>query len=243
MGTAPTTKDSARTSLAAHGLALGYGSSRVLEGVELELARGDFVGILGPNGAGKTTLFRGLLGLVEPQAGRIERAGTTLGYVPQESGFDTAWPVSVLEVVLFGARRQDLLGWRERRRQARAHLERVGLADRIGERFASLSGGQRQRVLMARALMAEPEVLFLDEPTSGVDLPSQERILETLAELNEEAGMTILLVAHQLELVTRAASRFLWVARGAVREVTDQELPELFGTCGHAGGHAGEHHG
>jgi len=239
MDAAATSPTTAEPVLTTRGLALGYGSTRVLDGVDLQLARGDFVGILGPNGAGKTTLFRGLLGLVEPQTGSLDRQGTTLGYVPQESGFDTSWPVSALEVVLLGAREQSPLGWRERRRRAHVHLERVGLADRSRARFASLSGGQRQRVLMARALMAEPDILFLDEPTSGVDLPSQERILETLSELNADAGMTILLVAHQLELVSRAARRFLWVAGGRVDEVTAAELPDLFGDCGHAGGHHG----
>ncbi len=229
--------DAARPSLEARDLALGYGSTRVLSGVQLELAQGDFVGILGPNGAGKTTLFRGLLGLVEPQAGRIVRTGLRLGYVPQESAFDPAWPVSALEIAILGDRRQGFRGSRERRDRALDHLGRVGLADRARQLFRSLSGGQRQRVLMARALMADPDVLFLDEPTSGVDLPSQERILETLVQLNREASMTILLVAHQLELISRSARRFLWVAGGGASEVQADQLADLFGSCGHAGGH------
>ena len=241
MDVAPPSTDAAPgrapVTLTARGLALGYGTTRVLAGVDLELRRGDFVGILGPNGAGKSTLFRGLLGLLAPLAGTIDDHGSALGYVPQESHVDASWPVSAFEVVRLGARRQGLAGRAERHRQALEQLDRVGLADRARQRFTDLSGGQRQRVLMARALMSGPDVLVLDEPTSGVDLPSQERILATLAELNAETGMTILLVAHQLELVTRTAGRFLWVAGGAVHEVPAAQLPELFGSCGHAGGH------
>ncbi|MDF1800565.1 MAG: ATP-binding cassette domain-containing protein [Planctomycetota bacterium] len=207
---------------------LGYGREVVLRGLDLVVERGDFVGILGPNGAGKTTLFRGLLGLVEPLGGRIERGDTRLGYVPQESTFDAAWPVSALEVVALGDRRQGLFGRRARREKALEQLARVGLTERARQRFTSLSGGQRQRVLIARALMAEPDALFLDEPTSGVDLPSQERILRAVTELNADGGPAVLLVAHQLELVARAAQRFLWVAEGRASEVTADDLPGLF---------------
>lgn len=214
--------------LEAHAVDLGYSRKAVLRGLDLVIERGDFVGILGPNGAGKTTLFRGLLGLVEPLAGRIDRGATRLGYVPQESTFDAAWPISAVEVVSLGDRNQSLFTRRARRTKAMQQLERVGLEAHARHRFTALSGGQRQRVLIARALMAEPDALFLDEPTSGVDLPSQERILEAVTELNADGGPAVLLVAHQLELITRAAKRFLWVADCCATEVKAEALPQLF---------------
>jgi ABC-type Mn2+/Zn2+ transport system ATPase subunit len=206
--------------LTAHRAAFGYQRRPVISGVELEIARGDFLGIVGPNGAGKTTLFRGLLGLIPALEGSVRRETRAIGYVPQRETLDPIYPVTVEEVVQMGAYGK-LRGWRGLSSAARVRaqecLERVGLADRRRDAFSSLSGGQRQRVLIARALMDEPELMLLDEPTSGVDRGAQARILELLVELNRSRGMAILLVSHQLSMVRETVQRVLWVAEGKVR--------------------------
>jgi manganese/iron transport system ATP-binding protein len=198
------------------GAAFGYGGAPVIAGVDLAVRAGDFVGIVGPNGAGKTTLFRGMLGLVAPLAGSVVRGHRALGYVPQREALDAIYPLTVREVVELGAARA-------RRAEAAALLERVGLAGRGSAAFASLSGGQRQRALIARALMVRPELLLLDEPTSGVDRGAVVRILALLRELNAE-GLAVLLVSHQLPLVREAVQSVLLVADGRVRAGAPDEL-------------------
>ena len=185
------------------GAAFGYGGAAVISGVDLTVTEGDFIGVLGRNGSGKTTLLRGLLGLLEPMAGRARHAGARMGYVPQRETLDVVFPVSVEEVVQMGALgrldRLRRLGGDERH-VIEGALERVGLLHRRGELFSSLSGGQRQRALIARALVVRPDVLVLDEPTSGVDTPTAERILELLTGLNQEDGLAIVIVSHQLAM-------------------------------------------
>jgi len=197
------------------GASFGYGTRAVVEGVDLEVGAGAFVGVLGPNGAGKTTLLRGLLGLAPPLAGRVERRAV-FGYVPQRETLDPVYPLTVEEVVRMGAFGR-LFGWRrldrDDRRLAKESLARVGLTERRKQRFASLSGGQRQRALIARALVARPTVLVLDEPTSGVDAPTQERMVELLTRLNDEDELAIVLVSHQGS-ITRVVRDVLWVEGG-----------------------------
>jgi len=207
------------------GASFGYGARRVVEDVELEIAPGAFLAVLGPNGAGKTTLLRGLLGLLPPLAGVVRNEGVTLGYVPQRDRLDPVFPLTVLEVVSMGAfaRRTRLRRVRpEDRRAAAESLRRLGLAELVDARFERLSGGQRQRALIARALLERPDVLVLDEPTSGVDGPSQELVLELLADLNGNEGLAVVLVSHQLAM-TRVAKDVLWVAGGRVRHVSAEE--------------------
>ncbi len=196
----------------------GYAGRPILAGVDLEVGERDFVGIVGPNGSGKTTLVRGLLGLVPPLSGTVERRGVVFGYVPQRESLDANFPLSALEVVEMGAYRRlsglRRLTWQDRVAAA-ALLERVGLSGRSRHPFSELSGGQRQRVLLARALLARPNVLLLDEPTSGVDRDAQAQILELLRELQLE-GLAILLVSHQLAMVRAVAGRTLLVTEGRV---------------------------
>ncbi|MDZ4772986.1 MAG: ATP-binding cassette domain-containing protein [Planctomycetota bacterium] len=211
--------------------AFGYGRRTVVSGVDLAVGAGDFLGIVGPNGSGKTTLFRGILGLIPPLAGRVERTSAAIGYVPQRETLDPIYPLSVTEVVAMGAYGR-LRGLRTLRRVdrdlARDCLARVGLAERAHDAFASLSGGQRQRVLIARALMTRPQLLLLDEPTSGVDRGAQAHILELLIGLNTREHMAILLVSHQLAMVRDAVKSCLWVANGMVERgsVADVLAPE-----------------
>ena len=157
-------------------VSLGYRGRPILEHIDLEIERGEFVALLGPNGSGKTTLLRGIVGLLPVMAGTLEygfdRAESPLGYVPQRESLDPTFPLTVSEVVVMGtyARLSPLrrVGRRQREVTARA-LDLVGLGAIAGQRFASLSGGQIQRALIARALAAEPTFLVLDEPTAGVD--------------------------------------------------------------------------
>ena len=184
-----------------------YGRRSALDGVTGVVAPGSGGARLGPNGAGKSTLLKAILGLVPLQRGRIEVLGqepedarSSVAYVPQADILDPEFPVSALEVVLMGRTRS--IGWfrrpgRSDRQIAAAALDRVGLADRGGDRFGTLSGGQRQRVLLARAIAQESRLLLLDEPFNGVDATTQDLLLTVLTELQGE-GVAVVLSTHDL---------------------------------------------
>ena len=198
--------------------AFGYGERPVLAGVNVRIERGTLVGVAGPNGSGKSTLVRGVLGLLKPVRGHVRRAARAFGYVPQRDTLDPLYPLTALEVVRMGAygRLSGLrLLAREDRARARAALERVGLGIKARRLFAELSGGQRQRVLLARALVMQPELLVLDEPTSGVDAEAEASILALLRELRDE-GLGVMLVSHRLDSLCRVADELLWIDAGAV---------------------------
>jgi ABC-type Mn2+/Zn2+ transport system ATPase subunit len=231
------------------GAAFGYGGRVVVGGVDLAIEPGTFLGIVGPNGSGKTTLFRGILGLLRPLAGTVTRTTRAIGYVPQRETLDALYPLTVREAVEMGAYGRARPGRglaAEERAAARAAIARVGLAEHEGALFASLSGGQRQRALVARALLVRPELLVLDEPTSGVDRAAERAILALLRELHEHEHMAILLVSHQLPLVREAVREVLWVAGGRVQRGSPREmlstasLDRLFDATGDTHAEAGE---
>jgi len=211
--------DSANSIVALRGVALGYGRHRVLSGLDVAIPRRAYVGIVGPNGSGKTTLLKAILGIHSPLEGHIERSGAlggrpAIGYVPQRDAIDPLFPFNALDVVLLPLAAvhhawSGLAKSREDRRRGLVALERVGLSDAAEQRYSRLSGGQRQRVLMARALLNEPELLVLDEPTSGMDLGSTGRILDLVESLRQERHLTVLLVSHDLTLVAQRAERVL----------------------------------
>jgi ABC-type Mn2+/Zn2+ transport system ATPase subunit len=185
-------------------LSAGYNGAIALSDVTFTATQGQAVAVLGPNGGGKTTLFRALLRELPATTGTIELTGTS-AYVPQTERSRLDFPVSALDVALMGA--YGRTPWYRRiaggdRAQARAALDRVGLADRAGTRFGALSGGQRQRVLIARALVQDARVLLLDEPLSGVDAPSAARIESVLRELRDE-GRALLVATHDVEQARR----------------------------------------
>jgi len=230
--------------LALRDVSLGYGGPPVLEHVSFDVERGTFCALLGPNGAGKTTLFRGMLGLIPVRAGRIDygfdRRATPPGYVPQKETLDPIFPLTAYEVVLMGAAAHSPPLWpvgRRPRRVAAECLERVRLGEAAEQPFWALSGGQKQRVLIARALAVQPQLLLLDEPTAGVDPGAEAAIIDVIAALNRDAGLTVVIVSHHLRLVREVVQSVIWVDGGVVRVgptaemLAAERLEDLFGAA------------
>jgi len=204
----------AKTLLEARDLAIGHSGRVILERISFQLGEGDFLGIVGPNGAGKSTLLMTVLGNLAPVRGALERRpGLRFGYVPQRSRLDPIFPLSVVDMVRLGGmgtRPPGKGGWRlgsSSHAAAIAALEGIGLAHLAHKRFSDLSGGQQQRVLVARALVRSPDVLVLDEPTAGMDLPSERSLLDFVTDLNRNQGTAVIVVAHAIDLVSGRATR------------------------------------
>jgi ABC-type Mn2+/Zn2+ transport system ATPase subunit len=187
------------------GLEGGYAPGRsAISAVDFSVAPGEIVAVLGPNGGGKTTLFRALLGELPERRGTVEATGA-VAYVPQTERARLDYPVSALDVALMGTYAD--VPWyrrvgRKERDLAEAALGRVGLSAEAPTTFGALSGGQRQRVLIARALAQQAPILLLDEPLSGVDIPSAERVLSVLDELRRE-GRAVLVATHDIAQARR----------------------------------------
>lgn len=225
--------------VAFEGVSLGYAGKAVLSGLDFTIPEGDFLGLVGPNGAGKTTVLRALLGTLAPMAGTVRRAaGLRFGYVPQREQVSSHFPLRVLDVVLMG--RYDRVGLGRRpaasdRALAYRALEQVGIADLADQRLTSLSGGQKQRTLIARALVGDPNVLVLDEPTTGMDLVSTTQILGLVRDLHERNGLTVLMVSHALNEVANYVDRIALVVRGDFRIgkvseiLTEETLRQMYG--------------
>jgi zinc transport system ATP-binding protein len=209
-------------------LSFSYGESSVLDAIDLEIRRGEFVGLVGPNAGGKSTLLKLVLGLLEPQRGRIQVLGQTprqavrhIGYVPQFPTFPRDFPISVEQVVLTGRLGfGPVLGWYRAadRIAARRALAEVEAADLAGRRIGTLSGGQLQRVLLARALVAKPVILILDEPTANIDQRMEGDIFDLLARLSK--GLTILVVSHDIAFISGYVDRVACLNRTLVCHTT-----------------------
>jgi zinc transport system ATP-binding protein len=229
-------------------LLFSYGSQVVLEHVTLTLENGDFLALIGPNGSGKTTLIKMVLGLLKPLSGRIYLFGTEsgsfwerwrLGYVPQKPVFDTNFPATVAEVVSAGCYGRLGLGQRMGRREWQDvdnSLDLVGLLSLRRRPLTELSGGQQQRVFIARALAGQPEILILDEPQVGLDDRALNDFYELLKYLNEERGITLLMVSHDVGVVGRwvkqvACLNKTLISHGAPEEMlTSKNLTRVYGT-------------
>jgi len=209
----------------------------VLRDVDLEVARGEFVAIAGPNGGGKTTLLRLVLGLEEPSSGRVELFVRRLGYLAQRAQAGIDAPLTVRELVTAGrAPRTRLLGPLSvaDRDAVRDAIDRVGLGTLADRRLSTLSGGQQQRAFIAKALAAEPELLVLDEPTTGVDVEAQEAIAELLQRLRSELDMTILYVSHEFGAVESFVQRIVLVRGEVVFDGSPSDLPDVWHDPSHA---------
>lgn len=226
-----------------HDVTLGYGRRVVLRNLDFQIRRGDYFGLVGPNGAGKTTILRAILGTLRPLAGEVRThapAGTTMGfgYVPQRDTVENVLPYTVDEIVMMGRYRSIGTvrhpGARDREIVGRC-LAAAGIRHLGGKVFRDLSGGQKQRTLIARALAVEPDVLILDEPTNGMDLPSRTSILHLIDSLHADRRLTIIMVSHLLDDVANHAERLAIVEReqfqvGATDDLlTAGNLSSLYG--------------
>jgi zinc transport system ATP-binding protein len=195
-----------------------YNSDLVLENISFKADQGDLLGIIGPNGAGKTTLFSLILGLLEGYQGKItlfnedirnnRKALKRIGYIPQKKNINQGFPATVEEIVSLG-----VLGRKTNKDVIISALKIVGLREQKDKRIGELSGGQQQRVLIAKALVNEPELLILDEPTTGIDLETQDRFYTLLRKLNSERNITIILASHDLDAINRLANKVACVNR------------------------------
>jgi len=195
-------------------LCFSYSGKEVLHNINLSVHQGDFVAIIGPNGGGKTTLIKLVLGLLKPTRGSIKIKNksprsndTAIGYVPQQIDHNLSFPATALDIVMMGKhnpRKRSLFrDMQKDREDALIALEKMAIAEFSGRKITDLSGGQRQRVLIARALVANPELLVLDEPTASIDTKGQTDFYKLLKDLNED--LTILMVSHDLLTVSSYA--------------------------------------
>jgi zinc transport system ATP-binding protein len=220
------------------GVSFAYGHSPpVLRDVGLEVERGEFVAIAGPNGGGKTTLVRLVVGLEQPTSGRVELMVRKVGYLPQRTQAGIDAPVTVRELVTSGrASRARLIGPLSAadRVSVQEAIDRVGLSPSADRRLTTLSGGQQQRAFIAKALAADPELLVLDEPTTGVDVEAQDAIAALLQRLRSELEMTILYVSHEFGAVERFVERIVLVRGGIVFDGPPSALPGVWHDPSHA---------
>lgn len=215
-------------------LTVAYDEKPVLWDIDIEVPPGVLMAIVGPNGAGKTTLIKSILGLLKPAAGQVLIYGQPysenrrlVGYVPQRGSVDWDFPTNVLDVVMMG--RYGNLGWFKRPGQhekelALEALKKVGMADFAQRQISQLSGGQQQRVFLARALVQNAQIYFMDEPFQGVDATTERAIVALLQELRE-AGKTVIVVHHDLQTVPEY---FDWVTLLNVRRIASGPVGKVF---------------
>ncbi len=207
--------------LSVESLNVSYGKYRVLEDINFEISRGDYVGIVGPNGSGKTTLVRTLLGLIQPESGSIhfgnglEIARHKIGYLPQIAiTTDSLFPAKVQEIVEMGLLVQKkfpkILN-REDKDKVHKILNELGIEDLKDQKIGQLSGGQQQRVLLARAMVGQPEILILDEPTSALDPKIRGEFYQMIDDLNKNMQVTIMLVSHDIGSIGQFTNKMLYL--------------------------------
>ena len=201
----------------------GFPGVIALQDISLDITAGEFIGVIGPNGSGKTTLCRAVLGLMPPLSGHLSifdcscdelrcHHRARIGYLPQKGAVDRHFPVTVLETVMMG--RYGALGLFRRpsqqdRQIALDALAHVGMDGHRDMALGQLSGGQQQRVFIARALAQQPQVLLLDEPTTGLDITTQHSVVDLVQQLHEELGLTVLLITHDINLIRSRVDRLV----------------------------------
>ncbi|EFM09904.1 ABC transporter related protein [Paenibacillus curdlanolyticus YK9] len=194
-------------------IAFSYESQQVMEKVSFSVQQRDFTGLIGSNGAGKTTLLRMIVGLLKPASGSISLFGTPIaqfkdwhriGYVPQKNSFNPLFPATVREVVLsglYGRNKQFRRLTKADQTKADEALHAMGIEDLAPKRIGQLSGGQQQRVFLARALINNPELLILDEPTVGIDSETQAGFFHLIKHMHQHHRMTFLMVSHDMDMI------------------------------------------
>jgi ABC-type Mn2+/Zn2+ transport system ATPase subunit len=215
-----------RELLALRGVTCGYVDDAVLVDVDLAICDREFVGIVGPSGAGKTTALRVLVGSMRPAHGSVtRRAGLRMAYVPQVETINWSFPVTVHECVLMARVSGRRLPWASRAERAQVAdvLGRLDIGDLADRHIRELSGGQQQRVFIARALLGEPEVLLMDEPTSGVDVRLRHEIMHLLDDLNSR-GLAIVLTTHDLNGIAAHLPRIVCLNRSVIGDGEPHEV-------------------
>ncbi len=206
------------------GVTVGYSNRLAFYDITLKIEKGEYIGIIGPNGSGKSTMLKTILGLIKPIEGRISVFGmdtngackfrSRIGYLPQKEAIDPRFPILVKEVVLMG--RYSSIGFfnspsKKDKDIAFKALSQVDMEDFVDEAMGHLSGGQQQRVLIARALAQEPDILLMDEPTAGVDVETQEKILDITCKIHKDEGLTILMVTHDINQIFPYVNRVAYL--------------------------------
>ncbi len=218
-------------------ISFSYGPVKVLQDVTFPIQRGDFLAIIGPNGSGKTTLIKIILGLLKPSKGKVRILGRPaeefddwrkIGYVPQKAThIDPFFPASTKEVVameFLAGKKLPRLTKRKEELCLEKALKQVGMEHFKNWRIGSLSGGQQQRVFIARAIVNDPHILFLDEPTTGVDSETQEHFYDMLDTLNKKEGITIVLITHDTGIVNKHVSQVACLNQQLVYHGTHEEF-------------------
>lgn len=218
-------------------VSFSYGAEIVLNRITFAIKAGDFLALIGPNGSGKTTLIKIILGLLKPSQGIVRILGQPveefrewrkIGYVPQKAtNIDPVFPVSVREVVAMGllsSRPSAHVKKAEDELVIRQALSQVGMEDLVDWRIGKLSGGQQQRVFIARAIVNQPRILFLDEPTTGVDASTQEHFYDLLDELNRQGKITIVLVTHETGIINKHVKQVACLNRNLVYHGAHEEF-------------------
>ena len=232
------------TSVLVHDLTVAYNDKPVLWDIDINVPTGSLYAIVGPNGAGKSTLLKSILGLINPISGGVDFPGIgfnkkshKVAYVPQSSSVDWDFPATVLDIVMMG--RYGHLGWfkmagKKEKKLAIEKLTEVGMQDYINRQISELSGGQQQRVFLARSLVQEAEIYFMDEPLKGVDAQTEQVIIALLKKLRDQ-GKTVVVVHHDLRTVKTYFDHVVLInlkviAAGKVEEVfTEENIAKTYG--------------
>ena len=199
---------------------LGYEGQPVIEGLNFEVKKGDYLCVLGQNGSGKSTTMKAILGFLGPMSGKIAREGVlkknAIGYLPQQQPAQSDFPASVYEVVLSGCQGKRIFSpfyTRSDKELAKKNMELMKISHLKNRSFRELSGGQKQRALLARALCATEDLILLDEPTAGLDPVATEELYELINKLNKEEGVAVIMISHDPVHAVKAASHILHLGR------------------------------
>ncbi len=214
------TPDHSQNIIEVKDLSFSYDEVSVLKNISFNIHKGDYLGVIGPNGGGKSTLIKIILGLLKPQSGTVNVLCKKIAYLGQKAtDFDQKFPATVNDVVSMGRYSErglfrGLTG--EDKKIVADSIEQVGMTELKDRLVGNLSGGQQQKTLIARALAQQPEIIFLDEPTSGVDQASQEQFYKILKKLNRDLEITLVLISHDVDVITQEVTEIAAINRNLV---------------------------